>query len=542
MKTNILKKLVLVPAAVLAMTGCNESDFLSFTNPNEYVEDTYWSSEANAQAAMATIYSPIRSQMYGYFGGYTGWHTMNRADDTWFILGEEAHNWKLVTFTNTPNTAESDFGRIYNTINRANVLLNNIHKVNMDQTKMNELIGEASFLRGYAYFLLVTNFGDVPLRLVSAAESLEETMKPSSPEADIWKQVEADFKTAKEYLPITRPSDEAGRVTKGTAIAYLGKTYNYLKRYEEGEAELKTIMQSPYTYDLTENFEDNFTEYTELNKESIFELVYEGKYGSGTWGAEGPNDTQGWVIPNFAGPQGTGGWFKWMPTASIVDDFIVEERPAGSDTRFDKRMYTSFFWKHSDYETTVEDGAWFGDMSFDEIWEACATKRLRGEPDYPTISGKPGRFLIKKFTNFYKNEAEANSMYNQANQNNNLRVMRFAEVLLLHAEACIKTNKLAEAAADLTRIRDRAGLAKKTWNGADELWEEMVHQNELEFFFEGHRFFDLKRWYSYEEMKQIFVKNKKQGAENFQPKHFYLPIPQNELNTNEAIEQHPMWR
>ncbi len=542
MKTNILKKLVLVPAAVLAMTGCNESDFLSFTNPNEYVEDTYWSSEANAQAAMATIYSPIRSQMYGYFGGYTGWHTMNRADDTWFILGEEAHNWQPATFTNTPNTAESDFGRIYNTINRANVLLNNIHKVNMDQTKMNELIGEASFLRGYAYFLLVTNFGDVPLRLVSAAESLEETMKPSSPEADIWKQVEADFKTAKAYLPITRPSDEVGRVTKGTAIAYLGKTYNYLKRYEEGEAELKTIMQSPYTYDLTENFEDNFTEYTELNKESIFELVYEGKYGSGSWGAEGPNDTQGWVIPNFAGPQGTGGWFKWMPTASIVDDFIVEERPAGSDTRFDKRMYTSFFWKHSDYETTVEDGAWFGDMSFDEIWEACATKRLRGEPDYPTISGKPGRFLIKKFTNFYKNEAEANSMYNQANQNNNLRVMRFAEVLLLHAEACIKTNKLAEAAADLTRIRDRAGLAKKTWNGADELWEEMVHQNELEFFFEGHRFFDLKRWYSYEEMKQIFVKNKKQGAENFQPKHFYLPIPQNELNTNEAIEQHPMWR
>lgn len=542
MKTNILKKLVLVPAAVFAMTGCNESDFLSFTNPNEYVEDTYWSSEANAQAAMATIYSPIRSQMYGYFGGYTGWHTMNRADDTWFILGEEAHNWEPATFTNTPNTSESDFGRIYNTINRANVLLNNIHKVNMDQTKMNELIGEASFLRGYAYFLLVTNFGDVPLRLVSAAESLEETMKPSSPEADIWKQVEADFKTAKEFLPINRPSDEAGRVTKGTAIAYLGKTYNYLQRYEEGEAELKTIMQSPYTYDLTENFEDNFTEYTELNKESIFELVYEGKYGSGSWGSEGPNDTQGWVIPNFAGPQGTGGWFKWMPTASIVDDFIVEERPAGSDTRFDKRMYTSFFWKHSDYETTVEDGAWFGDMSFDEIWEACATKRLRGEPDYPTISGKPGRFLIKKFTNFYKNEAESNSMYNQANQNNNLRVMRFAEVLLLHAEACIKTNKLAEAAADLTRIRDRAGLAKKTWNGADELWEEMIHQNELEFFFEGHRFFDLKRWYSYEEMKQIFIKNKKQGAENFQPKHFYLPIPQNELNTNEAIEQHPMWR
>ena len=412
----------------------------------------------------------------------------------------------------------------------------------MDDNKKNELIGEAKFLRGYSYFLLVTNFGDVPLRLVPTNESSDEIMKPSSPESEIWQQVESDFSDAKAYLPIDRPDSEAGRVTKGTAIAYLGKTYVYQKKYAEGEAELKTIMSSPYTYDLVENFEDNFTEYTELNKESIFELVYDGKYGSGSWGAEGPNDTQGMVLPNFVGSQGTGGWFKFMPSASIVEDFVAEERPEGSDTKFDKRMYTSFYWKHSDFGDKVEDGAWYGNMPFDTLWVAASTKRLRGEPDYPVIEGVKGRFLTKKFTNFYKNEPDANSMYNQANQNNNLRVMRFAEVLLLHAEACIKTGKLAEAAADLTRIRDRAGLAKKTWNGEDELWNEMIHQNELEFFFEGHRFFDLKRWYSYDEMKQIFIKNKKQGADNFQPKHFYLPLPQNEMNTNTAVEQHPLWR
>lgn len=542
MKTNIFKKLALVPAMALSLVACNESDFLDHTNPNQVVESSFWTSEANAQAAIATVYSPIRGQMYGYFGGYTGWHTMNRADDVWFILGEEVLNWEPATFMNTPNTSESDFGRIYNCVNRANVVLKNIKSVPMAESKMNELIGEASFLRGYAYFLLVTNFGDVPLRLVSASENSDEIMKPSSPEADIWKQVEEDFKVAKEYLPITRPAEEAGRVTKGTAIAYLGKTNVYLKKYAEAEAELKTIMQSPYTYDLVDKFEDNFTELTELNKESIFEIVYDGSYGSGSWGSEGPNDTQGFVIPNFVGPQGTGGWFKWMPTASIVDDFVAEKRPTGSDTKFDKRMYTSFLWKHSDFKDNVEDGAWFGDMTFDEIWEACATKRLRGEPDFPTIDGIKGRFLIKKFTNFYKNEAESNSMYAMKNQNNNLRIMRFAEVLLLHAEACIKTGKLAEAADDLTRIRNRAGLAKKTWTGADALWQEMIHQNELEFFFEGHRFFDLKRWYEHAEMKAIFVKNKKQGANNFQPKHYYLPIPQNEMNTNTVIQQHPLWR
>lgn len=541
MKASI-KRLAIVPMMALALTACNESDFLDLKNPNNKVDDTYWVSEANVQAAMATVYSPIRGQMYGYFGGYSGFHTMNRADDTWFILGEEVHNWEPATYTNTANTAESDFGRLYNGIQRANVVLRKIVDVPMDETKKNELIGEARFLRGYSYFLLVTNFGDVPLRLLPTDENTDEIMKPSSPEADVWKQVEEDFQVAKEYLPVERPSSEAGRVTKGAAIAYLGKTYIYQQKYAEGEAELKTIMQSPYTYDLVDNYEDNFTEYTELNKESIFELVYDGSYGSGTWGSEEATSTQGMVLANFVGPQGTGGWFKWMPTASIVEDFIAEERPAGSDTKFDKRMYTSFFWKHSDYKDVVADGQWFGDMPFDSIWSACATKRLRGEPEFPAIEGKQGRFLTKKFTNFYLNEPDANSMYNQKNQNNNLRIMRFSEVLLLHAEACIKLGKLGEATADLTRIRDRAGLAKKTWNGADDLWNEMVKQNELEFFFEGHRFFDLKRWYSYDEMKNILVKNKKQGAENFQPKHYYLPIPQNELNTNTAIQQHPLWR
>ncbi|MNT64074.1 SusD family protein [compost metagenome] len=72
--------------------------------------------------------------------------------------------------------------------------------------------------------------------------------------------------------------------------------------------------------------------------------------------------------------------------------------------------------------------------------------------------------------------------------------------------------------------------------------KEIIKQNELEFFFEGHRFFDLKRWYTPTEMKQVFVDNKKQGANNFQPKHYYLPIPEGEINTNTKIQQHPLWR
>jgi len=530
-----------IAVAALLLGGCKE-DFLDKINPNQPVEQTFWTTEENAQAAIPTIYSPIRGQMYGYYGGYTGWHTMNRADDVWFILGEEAHNWQPASFTNTPNTSESDFGRLYNGVNRANVFLKNIVNVQMNENKKNELIGEASFLRGLYYFLLVSNFGDVPLRLIPAGDDPDGIMKGSSPEADVWSQVIEDFTTAKNSLPVERTPAEAGRATKGAAIAFLGKALAYTQRYEQAETELAALLKAPYTYDLVNNYDDNFNENTELNVESVFELLYDGKFGSGSWGSESATSTQGFVIPNFAGSAGTGGWFKWLPSASIVRDFIAEERPAGADTRFDKRMYTSFFWKHSDYGDAAPDGKWFGDQTFDVMWENAEGKRQRGEPDFPVISGKPGRFLIKKFTNFYKNTPDANSMYDQANQNNNLRMMRFAEVLLLHAEACIKNGNLGDAEADLDRIRSRAGLAKKTWGSADEMMAEVVKQNELEFFFEGHRFFDLKRWYPYAQMKQIFTDNKKQGAENFQQKHYYLPIPQSEINANSVIEQHPLWR
>lgn len=543
MKKNIIKKLIYIPAVTLLLTACNESDFLDLKNPNSQVDKTFWISEANAQKAMATIYSPIRGQMYGYYGGYTGWHTMNRADDTWFILGEEMHNWEPATFTNTAGTKESDWGRLYNGVQRANEFIYQVPNVPMDENKRNELIGEAKFLRGMYYFLLVSNFGDVPLRTVPSNSDSEAMMIASSPEAEVWKQVEEDFKEAEKYLPVERDASELGRATRGAAIAYLGKTYIYQKKYAEAEAELKKVMEAPYTYDLVDNPDDNFDENTEFNKESIFELVYDGQYGTdGIWGSENPNSPQGFIICNFVGPQGTGGWFKWMPTASIVDEFMVEERAAGADTKFDKRMYTSLFWKYTDFEPGATDGKWFGDMPFDLIWENCATKRLRGEPDFSTVNGTKGRFLIRKFTNFYKNEPDANNMYDASTRNNNLRLMRFSEVLLMHAEACIKNGNLTEAADDLNRIRKRAGLEQKTWSGADAMWKEMIHQNALEFFFEGHRFFDLKRWYSYDEMKQIFVQNQKQGANNFQPKHFYLPIPQSELDNNTSIQQHPLWR
>ena len=93
----------------------------------------------------------------------------------------------------------------------------------------------------------------------------------------------------------------------------------------------------------------------------------------------------------------------------------------------------------------------------------------------------------------------------------------------------------------LKQIRQRAGLTEKTFAQA-ELMNEIEHQCLLEFFAEGHRFDDLKRWYSPSEIQLIFKANGKQGAENFQEKHLYYPIPTSELNNNTAMEQTSLWK
>lgn len=547
MKNKIFRKLnlLMLSTLLLSLAACNESEFLNLRNPNASTEDVFWLSEKNAYSAIASVYAPLRRQMEGVYGAYTGYQTQNvRADDTWTIVGEEHGTWVLSTFTNTPDQGFYDFGALYTAINRANVFISKIGQTEMDEGKKKQWIGEVKFLRAYNYFLLVRDWGQVPLRTVSASENSEEAMKGTSPISDIWALIEQDLKEAKEHLPVDRPESELGRITKGAAIAMLGKAYNYQKKYTEAETELSLLMQSPYKYDLVDNPDDNFTEFAEMNKESVFELVYDGAYGGqGTWWHEDGGNTLGIVLQQFYSPEGTGGWFKIMPSAALIDAFMVEERPEGSNTRFDKRLYTSCYLKPSDFNDSKADETWYGGMTFDDMWEACATKRAKGEPDFPVIDGVKGRFLMKKFTNFFLDWPQANNMDSSpAHRNNNLRLMRFAEVLLLHAEACIKNGNLVEATKSINRIRQRAGLPTKTWANADELWDEMVHQKFLELFFECERWYDLKRWYSYEEVKAILEKNKKQGATNFQSKHIYLPIPQGEVNTNTALEQNPDWR
>lgn len=540
-----MKKIIFL-AIFSALAGC-QADFLNEVNPNRPTEGTYWRNAEDASSALATVYSPVRGQMYGYWGAFTGFQNQNVRGDDVHPIQDDPTTWQTTVFSNDPNNSHlaDDWSLLYRSISRANTLLANIGRCEMDSSERDQMIGEALFLRAWNYFMLVINWGGVPLRL-TPIDSTVGAMVPASSEAEVWRRIEDDLKEAKAKLPLTRPASQNGRVTRGAAIAYLGRAYVYQKKFAEAKAELALIMTSPYTYDLVPDYEDNFTETNEFNAESIFEFNYAQFGTGGVWGNDGADTPQINILANFVGSPSTGGWYKIQPSKSIVDEFTQEERPAGSDSRWDKRMYTNFFFKYSDYGDTRPDENWYigysaaGSVSMDDLWTGTAGKRTGNDPGYTPIGGVPGRFIIKKFTAWWSKNGD--SMYHSEKHTNNIRVMRFAEVLLLHAEAAAQTDDFGAASADLTRIRTRAGLGAKTWASKEELMAEIEHQRLLELWMEGHRFYDLKRWYATDKIKTIFTARGKLGAAEFQPKHIYFPIPQSEMNTNTGISQSSDWK
>lgn len=549
MKTNKIKNYLLALAVGSALCSCDEASFLNEVNPNKPTDVTHWKSADDLDAAIASVYNRVRGSVYGYYGAHTCFQAPNNclADDIFTTLGEEVFIWNQVTFNNSPETDGNPWDYLYTAIHRSNILLKNTGtECPVKDEIKNPIRGEAFFMRGFNYYLLAINYGKAIIRTEPVASTLDVAKEMSSAE-EVWAQAEKDLQTAIELLPQSRPASENGRVTKGTAIAILGKCYLFQNKYAEAKAELGKLMQSPYTYDLVDNYEDNFRDDTEFNKESIFELNYD-QFGdeSGRWnGGEGTDANMGNVLANFLGPDlpSSGGWHKVQPSAALVDEFIVEERPAGSDSRWDKRMYTTLYFKYSDYNDPKKDDTFYNDVTFDDMWEVNIGKKLAlGKPDFPTIDGKEGRFLLKKYSawwsksgcSFYGGEVTWSS------RKMNYRIMRFAEVLLMYAEACAKTNDVTGANAALKRVRDRAGLAVKNFSQA-ELMKEIQHQNMLELVEECTRWYYLKHWYNDAELKAFLVAQKTQGGANYAPKYRWLPVPFQEMNNNKLCTQTEGW-
>ena len=195
MKKNWLSYICVATLLSGALTSCNESNFLDLSDPNHFTENNFWKNKADAESGLAAAYSPIKYQMNGYYGAFDGWLNLNsRGDDIFTILNEE---WAIATFQNSSTTGNDPYGALYAGIQRANLVLKNIDLVpatGISEEDRSTIKGEALFLRGFQYFLLVHNYKEVPLRVAPSNE--DESNKPAAKEEQLWKQAEDDLKDA----------------------------------------------------------------------------------------------------------------------------------------------------------------------------------------------------------------------------------------------------------------------------------------------------------------------------------------------------------
>ena len=184
-----------------------------------------------------------------------------------------------------------------------------------------------------------------------------------------------------------------------------------------------------------------------------------------------------------------------------------QEKTVSGD--FDPRMYASIVWDYPE--------AMYYNIPFS---------------DYTSVFGEKSR--IRKYQNWWQDDEGI--WISEINE----KALRYADVLLMYAEAITMQGRAAEAYPLVNRIRNRADLADLPLGySQDEMMAEIRHQRMVEFFREGLRFYDLKRWGL---LEQEITNSDKTGREYFDPaKHDYFPIPQDEINTNPEIEQNPNW-
>ncbi|MCU0355593.1 MAG: RagB/SusD family nutrient uptake outer membrane protein [Cytophagales bacterium] len=527
------KKLISILAAVLLVaSGCNEN-ILDVKNQSAYDDATYFTSATTFNEGIVAIYSCLlmpglySRDSYFIFDLLGGDATNNV-----FLLGDLAQL-QDYSFGSSQPQLQALWRNLYRMVLRSNLMLDRLDTwdptVPEEQELKKQFIGEARFLRGYANFMLVSLWGRVPLRL-DYGTNIQDA--PRAAVADVWRAVEADFNAAVTNLPVLQNGSNLGRVTRGAAVAMLGKSFLYQKKYPEAETELRKLLATPYNYSLDANYDNLFSSNNGRSSEVIFNVVH------GPW--------QGWGVGNafymFGGQEAWGGrathsgraqeygWNDWNNV--FVSDALVgafKYLDNAGQTYTDPRAKLTFYG----------DAASGGDTDF---CQGCPPSRRRPRPVYVADTTKGGPFVYPfNSSNTVRYNWRKYCIYETREQSElpqsdiNTILIRLADVKLMLAEAQIFQNKFAEALVQINDVRRRVGAFEYTSLGTQANAVTLLQrERQIELGGEQHRWFDLVRWGV---AKQVLNAEKRRqlNREPFEDKHVLLPIPQLERDSNPLV-------
>lgn len=515
-------KIVTIGALLLLMSSCS-SGLLDITNENFEGTGTFWKSEKDIEDGVISVYGMfyrqgtwtrnIHVQMNGMADdgvSYAGWTELN--EYTKFI------------FTNY------NFGEVnvkiweehYIAIYRANQVLDNIGKVAFrDEDHRKDLIAQVKFLRSFYYFYLTTLWDNVPLILATSSAADQPQQKSAD---EIMNQIETDLEAAILDLPEERSSTATARPTKGSAYALLARTYAQHHKWADAKRCLEWLIdtEGKKYYDLANNFVDNFSNNTENNKESLYEIHFSLANRVGfdqTDNAFDPNAQLGTQIEISQSPAGIG-WNNIEARRWLIDWYKREKTIDGKN---DPRLFYTLW-----YDNASSDFPEFTHKIYGSDWK----------------SEWGSRVFIKKYS------TDASPIYYW--NDNNYRVLRYADMLLLYAEVINEVDgPTAKALECINRVRNRVGLSdiqdSKYYDGAaistnkDAFRKQVKIERTLELALECIRWIDLKRW-GIDAATLTEIKTRDEDFNNFViDKTIRMPIPQSDVDNNPNLNQNYLY-
>ncbi|MEO7211575.1 RagB/SusD family nutrient uptake outer membrane protein [Mucilaginibacter sp.] len=474
---NFKYALALSTCAVLMITqGCKKS-FLDVPPQAQLPSVEFFKTQDDATKAVNSIYGNLREWKETAFApmaveslGSDETEKGSTPGDASFMNGYDNF-----TVTATDGQLQDFWNGQYQSINLCNQVLDNVPNISMDQTLKTRYLAEAKFVRAYNYFRLVRAFGDVVLRVHVPKDATEYNL-PRTAKAEVYAAIETDLTDAAAVLPQTYGSAEIGRATKGAALALHAKVAMYQKKWADVLTYTNQVMGLGYS--LFPDFEKSFRIANENNSESVFEIQCQNLAA-----IPGASSSQYSQIQGVPGNLNLGWGFN-VPTDALVAAF-----EAG-----DPRMDATIIFRG---ETTPQG----------DVIELTGPNPRYNQKSY-----------VPKSVPFSSNQGE----------DQNVRVIRYAEVLLMNAEAANETGNSAQAIAslELVRARARAGnaaiLPKVTTTDQGALRTAIWHERQVELAMEFDRYFDVIR--------------QGRAATVFGPKGWKAgknevwPIPQNEID------------
>jgi len=551
---SINKKIVSVVMICCSLSFIGCSNYLDLTPTNKVSDKLIWSQSDLAELAVNDFYNSIN--LYGSFDIKQSVDGMTEGFTETLKYGSKTNathmdRCNLFVFASvmSASSASYDLGAwsdLYTRIRRVNEALSNMNKYSsFDSETTAHFAGQLRFFRAYYYFELLKRYKDVILYDENLDNISANT--PISTEAKGWDMVEADLKFAGANLPATWATSDFGRITSGASYALLSRAMLYAERWDVAQSAASKVMNSG-NYALASSYANAFKSGSTGNKEAILEYNYS---ASGVYHNFDDEFSPGGDPGIQQGGLGT-------PTQEMVESYELADTGGFPDwSEWHTSTGTTTTPPYAKLEPRFQASILYNGASW------------KGRTIEPYVSGKDGWCQYsddpapagRTTTGYYLRKLvdETHDLSARTSSIQPWISIRYAEVLLNFAEACYHTGNTDSANIAVKAIRDRVGLPYTSKSGTD-LMAAIRQERKVELSYEGLLLWDMRRWqlaatqytgYRVHGLKIIknldgsftytYVDADKQNR-YFPAKLYRIPLPQDELTNNTAIQQYEEWR